>query len=114
MKNTAKEMTLLVDTKLYAIQCDYYMCRKIGEDENGEDVYEDYTERVYWAIDTSTKANIIIMVETVNSPNLRVFNSLNAVKNYIKTHTTGNGICMENVKPCEIKYNFEKKEWEVV
>ena len=100
MANTT--MKLLKDITAYAIKCDYYM----WSEEKGE-----YTEPVYWAIDTSTKAYIIIMTETVNDPQLRIFDSLTAVKTYIKNHQTGNDICMENVRPVKIKYDFEKKEW---
>lgn len=103
MINTAKTMKLLSNVFLYAIKCDYFM----WSEEKGE-----YTEPVYWAIDTSTKANIIIMRENVNDPQLRVFDSLTAAKTYIKDHTTGFDICMENVRPVKINYNFDRKEWE--
>ena len=105
MVNTATTMKLLKDVSLYAIKCDYFM----WSEEKGE-----YTEPVYYAIDTSNKLNIIIMVEDVNSANLRVFDSLTAAKNYIKTHTTGVDVCLENVRPVKIMYDFETLKWKEV
>lgn len=93
---------LLKDQRFFAIKCDYFM----WSEERGE-----YTEPVYWALDDN---EIIVMEDDVNCGRLRVFTSLTAVKKYIRSHNTGVNICMENVRPVEIRYSFSERKWKEV
>lgn len=93
---------LLKDQRFFAIKCDYFM----WSEERGE-----YTEPMYWTLDDN---EIIVMEDDVNCGRLRVFTSRTAVSKYIKTHTTGFDVCMNNVRPVEIYYNFSNKKWEEV
>ena len=93
---------LLKDQRFFAIKCDYFMF----SEERGE-----YTEPVYWCLDDN---EVIVMEDDVNSGRLRVFGSRTAVGKYIKAHTTGVNICMENVRPVEIYYNFSERKWKEV
>lgn len=93
---------LLKDQRFFAIKCDYFM----WSEERGE-----YTEPVYWTLDDN---EIIIMEDDVNNGRLRVFTSLTAVKKYIRSHNAGVNICMENVRPVEIRYSFSERKWKEV
>lgn len=94
---------LLKDQRFFAIKADYFM----WSEERGE-----YTEPCYWCLEGERQ--IIIMRESVNDPDLRVFTSKTAVNKYIKAHTTGVNICMENVRPVEIRYSFSERKWKEV
>lgn len=93
---------LLKEQRFFAIKCDYFMY----SEKRGE-----YTEPVYWCLDDN---DVIVMEDDVNSGRLRVFGSRTAVSKYIKTHTAGVNICMENVRPVEIYYNFSERKWKEV
>ena len=94
---------LLRDQKFFAIKCDYFMWSK----ERGE-----HTAPYYWCLEGEHQ--IIVMRKDVNDPDLRVFTSKTAVNKYIKAHTTGVNICMENVRPVEIYYDFNEGKWKEV
>ena len=94
---------LLKDQRFFAIKCDYFM----WTEERGEHMVPHY-----WSL--SEERQIIVVTNDVNDPDLRVFTSKTAVNKYIKTHTTGVNICIENVRPVEICYDFDEREWKEV
>jgi len=102
-------MKLLKDVTLYCIKVDYFMWN--------EEKQEEYTEPVYLCIDTETKKkngepmNLIIFEEDINNPCLRVFDTENKAKKYMKDHEMNNSICYDNNRVVKITYDFENKTW---
>ena len=94
-------MKLLKDVTQYCIKVDYYH----WSDEKGE-----YTLPLYWCIDDSP-ARIIIFREKIDD-RLRVFDTEEEAKEYLKSHTTGFNVCYENPRVVKIKYNFNENKWE--
>lgn len=101
-------MLLLNNFKLYAIKADMYVLNP--NDENDLD----YTEPVYFSIDTETKdkqgnnLNVITLESNLNNPNLRVFMFKACAEEYMANRNYTN---ITNIRVISIKYDFEKKEW---
>lgn len=100
-------MNLLGDVR-YCIKIDYFMWN--CETDRA------YTEETYLTIDTETKDKHgnpmnLLTWETEITPSLRVFDTEDEAKEYMKTHIN-NPYYGENQRVVKIRFDFEKKEWE--
>lgn len=101
-------MLLLENLTLYAIKADMYVLNP--NDENDFD----YTEPVYFCIDTETKdksgnvINLITLESDLNNPKLRVFQFKVYAKEYIYNRNYSN---ITNMRVITIKYDFQNNKW---
>ena len=101
-------MLLLENLTLYAIKADMYVSNP--NDENDFD----YTEPVYFCIDTETKdksgnvINLITLESYLNNPKLRVFQFKVYAEEYIYNRNYSN---ITNMRVITIKYDFQNNKW---